>query len=125
MAEGPRLVKDRSRASRPRAQRCGRGRLGTRPRPEETDLDGCLDDPTGLRRPELLDEVIPRGFDRPAWTVERRHEPEVTLHDLAVDQDRLATIGDDPAEAIWFVLGRGQFDAQTLIDEHRPGTGRR
>lgn len=33
---------------------------------------------------------------------------------------RLATIGDRPAEAIWFVLGRVQFDAQTLIDEHRP-----
>ncbi|MBA2382920.1 MAG: helix-turn-helix transcriptional regulator [Chloroflexi bacterium] len=38
---------------------------------------------------------------------------------------RLATIGDDPVEAIWFVLGRAQFDAQTLIEEHRPGTGRR
>ena len=38
---------------------------------------------------------------------------------------RLATIGDEPVEAIWFVLGRAQFDAQTLIDEHRPGTGRR
>lgn len=37
---------------------------------------------------------------------------------------RLATIGDEPVEAIWFVLGRAQFDAQTLIDEHRPGTGR-
>jgi transcriptional regulator with XRE-family HTH domain len=34
---------------------------------------------------------------------------------------RLATIGDQPVEAIWFVLGRSQFDAQTLIDEHRPG----
>ena len=33
---------------------------------------------------------------------------------------RLATIGDEPVEAIWFVLGRAQFDAQTLIDEHRP-----
>ena len=33
---------------------------------------------------------------------------------------RLATIGDEPVEAIWFVLGRTQFDAQTLIDEHRP-----
>jgi transcriptional regulator with XRE-family HTH domain len=32
---------------------------------------------------------------------------------------RLATIGDEPVEAIWFVLGRAQFDAQTLIDEHR------
>lgn len=38
---------------------------------------------------------------------------------------RLATIGDEPVEAIWFVLGRAQFDAQTLIDEHRPGTGTR
>jgi transcriptional regulator with XRE-family HTH domain len=37
---------------------------------------------------------------------------------------RLATIGDEPVEAIWFVLGRAQFDSQTLIDEHRPGTGR-
>jgi len=37
---------------------------------------------------------------------------------------RLATIGDEPVEAIWFVLGRAQFDAQTLIDEHRPGTRR-
>ncbi len=36
---------------------------------------------------------------------------------------RLATIGDAPVEAIWFVLGRAQFDAQTLIEEHRPGTG--
>ena len=36
---------------------------------------------------------------------------------------RLATIGDEPVEAIWFVLGRAQFDAQTLIEEHRPGTG--
>jgi len=34
---------------------------------------------------------------------------------------RLATIGDEPVEAIWFVLGRAQFNAQTLIDEHRPG----
>jgi transcriptional regulator with XRE-family HTH domain len=33
---------------------------------------------------------------------------------------RLATIGDEPVEAIWFVLGRAQFDAQTLIEEHRP-----
>ena len=31
---------------------------------------------------------------------------------------RLATIGDEPVEAVWFVLGRTQFDAQTLIDEH-------
>jgi transcriptional regulator with XRE-family HTH domain len=34
---------------------------------------------------------------------------------------RLATIGNEPVEAIWFVLGRAQFDAQTLIDEHRTG----
>jgi transcriptional regulator with XRE-family HTH domain len=34
---------------------------------------------------------------------------------------RLATIGDEPVEAIWFVLGRAQFDAQTLIDEHVTG----
>ena len=33
---------------------------------------------------------------------------------------RLATIGDVPVEAIWFVLGRAQFDAQTLLDEHLP-----
>ena len=32
---------------------------------------------------------------------------------------RLATIGDEPAHAIWFVLGRVQFDAQTLMEEHR------
>jgi transcriptional regulator with XRE-family HTH domain len=32
---------------------------------------------------------------------------------------RLATIGDEPVQAIWFVLGRVPFDAQTLIDEHR------
>lgn len=37
---------------------------------------------------------------------------------------RLATIGEEPVEAIWFVLGRAQFDARTLIDEHRPGTSR-
>jgi transcriptional regulator with XRE-family HTH domain len=37
---------------------------------------------------------------------------------------RLATIGDEPVEAIWFVLGRAQFDAQTLIEEHRPTPGR-
>jgi len=36
---------------------------------------------------------------------------------------RLATIGDEPAEAIWFVLGRAQFDAQTLLDERRTGPG--
>src|SRR5437773_6208205 len=34
---------------------------------------------------------------------------------------RLATIGDQPVEAIWFVLGRAQFDARTLIDEHLSG----
>ena len=34
---------------------------------------------------------------------------------------RLATIGDEPVHAIWFVLGRAQFDAQTLIKEHRVG----
>jgi transcriptional regulator with XRE-family HTH domain len=32
---------------------------------------------------------------------------------------RLATVGDEPVTAIWFVLGRVQFDALTLIDEHR------
>jgi transcriptional regulator with XRE-family HTH domain len=37
---------------------------------------------------------------------------------------RLATIGDVPVEAVWFVLGRAQFDAQTLIEEHRPANGR-
>jgi transcriptional regulator with XRE-family HTH domain len=36
---------------------------------------------------------------------------------------RLATIGDQPVTAIWFVLGRGQFDAQTLLDESRNGPG--
>ncbi len=36
---------------------------------------------------------------------------------------RLATIGDEPVEAIWFVLGRAQFDAQTLIDEHQSRRG--
>lgn len=34
---------------------------------------------------------------------------------------RLATIGDQPVEAIWFVLGRAQFDAQTLLDDHMTG----
>ena len=38
---------------------------------------------------------------------------------------RLATIGDEPVEAIWFVLGRAQFDAQTLIDEQRAEISRR
>jgi len=32
---------------------------------------------------------------------------------------RLATLGDQPVRAIWFVLGRGQFDAQTLLDDSR------
>jgi len=32
---------------------------------------------------------------------------------------RLANIGDVPVQAIWFVLGRAQFDAQTLIEEGR------
>ncbi len=34
---------------------------------------------------------------------------------------RLATIGDEPVRAIWFVLGRAQFDAQTLLDDHLTG----
>jgi mannose-6-phosphate isomerase-like protein (cupin superfamily) len=34
---------------------------------------------------------------------------------------RLATLGDQPVTAIWFVLGRGQFDAQTLLDDSRNG----
>jgi transcriptional regulator with XRE-family HTH domain len=34
---------------------------------------------------------------------------------------RLATIGDEPVDAIWFVLGRAQFDAQTLLDDHMTG----
>ena len=33
---------------------------------------------------------------------------------------RLANIGDVPVQAIWFVLGRAQFDAQTLFEEGRP-----
>lgn len=33
---------------------------------------------------------------------------------------RLANIGDVPVQAIWFVLGREQFDAQTLFEERRP-----
>ena len=36
---------------------------------------------------------------------------------------RLATIGDVPVRAIWFVLGRAQFDAQTLMDDHMNGRG--
>jgi len=34
---------------------------------------------------------------------------------------RLATLGDEPVHAIWFVLGRAQFDAQTLLDDHLSG----
>jgi transcriptional regulator with XRE-family HTH domain len=34
---------------------------------------------------------------------------------------RLATIGDVPVRAIWFVLGRAQFDARTLMDDHMHG----
>ncbi|HLO36283.1 MAG TPA: XRE family transcriptional regulator [Candidatus Deferrimicrobium sp.] len=34
---------------------------------------------------------------------------------------RLATIGDEPVHAIWFVLGRAQFDPQTLLDDHLTG----
>jgi len=34
---------------------------------------------------------------------------------------RLATIGNEPVKAIWFVLGRAQFDAQTLMDDHLNG----
>jgi len=34
---------------------------------------------------------------------------------------RLATLGDEPVHAIWFVLGRAQFDAQTLLDDHLGG----
>jgi transcriptional regulator with XRE-family HTH domain len=33
---------------------------------------------------------------------------------------RLANIGTVPVEAIWFVIGRVQFDAQTLLDDGRP-----
>ncbi len=32
---------------------------------------------------------------------------------------RLSTIGDTPVHAVWFVLGRAQFDAQTLIEDGR------
>lgn len=40
---------------------------------------------------------------------------------------RLANIGDVPVEAVWFVLGRAQFDAQTLIQQtpREGGRGRR
>ncbi len=38
---------------------------------------------------------------------------------------RLANIGDVPVQAIWFVLGRDQFDAQTMFEEHGPRRGRR
>src|SRR4051812_42869777 len=34
---------------------------------------------------------------------------------------RLATLGEEPVHAIWFVLGRAQFDAQTLLDDHLGG----
>lgn len=34
---------------------------------------------------------------------------------------RLATIGDEPVEAVWFVLGRAQFNAQTLLEDHLTG----
>jgi transcriptional regulator with XRE-family HTH domain len=36
---------------------------------------------------------------------------------------RLANIGNVPVQAIWFVLGRAEFDAQTLFEERgaRPG----
>ena len=35
---------------------------------------------------------------------------------------RLANIGTVPVEAIWFVIGRVQFDAQTLLDDGRSGS---
>jgi transcriptional regulator with XRE-family HTH domain len=35
---------------------------------------------------------------------------------------RLANIGTVPVEAIWFVIGRVQFDAQTLLDDGRART---
>lgn len=38
---------------------------------------------------------------------------------------RLANIGDVPVQAIWFVLGRAQFDAKTLIEEGRPRPAQR
>lgn len=38
---------------------------------------------------------------------------------------RLANIGDEPVQAIWFVLGRAQFDAQTLIEDQRLHAGGR
>jgi len=40
---------------------------------------------------------------------------------------RLANIGEVPVEAVWFVLGRAQFDAQTLIEQapRHPRRGRR
>lgn len=37
---------------------------------------------------------------------------------------RLANIGDVPVQAIWFVLGREQFDAQTLFEERPRPRGR-
>ena len=36
---------------------------------------------------------------------------------------RLATLGDEPVEAIWFVLGRANFDAQGAA-RRTPGGGR-
>ena len=36
---------------------------------------------------------------------------------------RLANIGLVPVEAIWFVIGRVPFDAQTLLDDHRGAPG--
>lgn len=35
---------------------------------------------------------------------------------------RLANIGTVPVEAVWFVIGRVQFDAQTLLDDGPPGS---
>ena len=35
---------------------------------------------------------------------------------------RLANIGTVPVEAVWFVIGRVQFDAQTLLDDGRSGS---
>jgi transcriptional regulator with XRE-family HTH domain len=34
---------------------------------------------------------------------------------------RLANVGTVPVEAIWFVIGRVQFDAQTLLHDQRTG----
>jgi transcriptional regulator with XRE-family HTH domain len=38
---------------------------------------------------------------------------------------RLANIGNVPVQAIWFVLGRAEFDAQTLFEERAGRTGGR